>query len=182
MSKHDYSQRSYIVVPFDPNWPTEFEKIRRIITPVFGNLAEQIEHIGSTAIPGMISKPTIDVLVVIRDVSEVDALNPQMGDLGYRALGEYVAPGGRLFAFEKDGDRLVNIHCFPSSHPKTRGFLSLRDYLRTNPEELKAYAQLKADLFRQYPTDYGMYRKEKDAYVKELSERAEQWWSRQVTE
>ena len=175
MSKHDYSQRSYTIVPYDPNWSKEFEKIRDAITPIFGNIAERIEHIGSTSIPGMAGKPTIDVLVVVKDIFDVDALDPKMADLGYASLGEYVAPGGRLFTLEKDGDRLVNIHCFLLDHPKTKRFLSLRDYLRTHPEESKAYTRLKTDLFERYPTDYGAYRKEKDMYVKELDARAEKW-------
>ena len=179
MPKHDYSKRSYIVVPYDPKWPKAFEIIRDAIAPVFGSIAERIEHVGSTSVPGMAGKPYIDALVIVKDISAVDALNPKMADLGYRALGEYVAPGGRLFAFEENGERLVNIHCFLSDHPKTRRFLSLREYLRTHPEESKAYAELKLDLFRRYPNDYGAYRKEKDAYMNGLDERAGKWWSTQ---
>lgn len=176
MPKHDYSQRNYTIVPYDPSWPIEFQKIRDTISPIFGDIAERIEHVGGTSIPGMAGKPTIDVLIIVKDISAVDALNPRMAELGYEALGEYVAPGGRLFTFEKNGDRLVNIHCFPSNHQKTRRFLSLRDYLRSHPEELKAYAELKLDLYRRYPSDYGAYRQEKDAYMKDLDERAEKWW------
>lgn len=139
----------------------------------FWDIAERIEHVGSTSIPGMAGKPTIDVLITVKDISTVDTLNQKMAELGYKALGEYVAPGGRLFTLEENGDRLVNIHCFPSDHQKTRRFLSLREYLLTHPEELKAYAKLKLDLYRRYPNDYGAYRKEKDAYMKDLDERAE---------
>ncbi len=176
MSKHDYSQRSYTIVPYDPNWPKSFEKIREAVETVFGNIAERIEHVGSSAIPGMAGKPTIDILVVVKDVAAVDRLNSKMAELGYVALGEYVAPGGRLFTLEENGDRVVNIHCFQSDHQKTRRFLSLRDYLRSHPEESKAYSELKLDLYRRYSSDYGTYRKEKDAYMKDLDDRAEKWW------
>ncbi|MFA6446976.1 MAG: GrpB family protein [Patescibacteria group bacterium] len=175
MSKHDYSQRKYNVVPYGPNWPKEFKKIERDITPVFNGVCDKIEHIGSTSIPGMAGKPTIDVLVAVTDLGKVDALNDKMSELGYRALGEYVTPGSRLFVREKDGDRLVNIHCFPIEHPKVKRFISLRDYLRAHPEESKAYSKLKLDLFKKYPNDYGAYRKEKDAYMSELEKRTEAW-------
>jgi GrpB-like predicted nucleotidyltransferase (UPF0157 family) len=165
MSKHDYSQRSYVVVPYDPNWPMAFEKVRCAVAPVFGDIAERIEHVGSTSIPGMAGKPTIDMLVIAKDISAVDELNSKLAELGYKALGEYVAPGGRLFAFEKNGERLVNIHCFPIDHRKSRQLLSLREYLRAHPKESKAYAKLKIDLFHRFPTDYGAYRKEKDTYI-----------------
>ncbi|MHB8831268.1 MAG: GrpB family protein [Patescibacteria group bacterium] len=177
MPKHNYSQRSYTIVPYDLSWPMAFEKIREAIAPVFGNIAERIEHVGSTSIPDMAGKPTIDVLVIVKDISAVDALNLKMAELGYKALGEYVAPGGRLFVLEENGDRLVNIHCFQPDHRKTRRFLSLRDYLRSHQEELKAYAELKLDLYRRYPSDYGAYRQEKDAYMKDLDDRAEKWRS-----
>jgi GrpB-like predicted nucleotidyltransferase (UPF0157 family) len=97
-----------------------FEKIRGDIAPIFGNIAEHIEHVGSTSIPGMAGKPTIDVLVIVRDVNAVDAINSKMTDLGYKALGEYVTPGGRLFARDEGDERLVNIHCFPSDHRKSK--------------------------------------------------------------
>jgi GrpB-like predicted nucleotidyltransferase (UPF0157 family) len=55
----------------------------------------------------------------------------------------------------------------------------LREYLRAHPEESSAYAKLKLDLYRQYPADYGAYRKNKDAYIIGLNERAEQWCLKQ---
>lgn len=173
MPKHDYSKRSYKIVPYDSNWPAEYEKICAIIAPVFGSLAVAFEHVGSTSIPDMAGKPTIDVLVIVKDAAEVDALNAKMARLGYLAMGEYVAPGGRLFILEKNGDRLVNIHCFEPQHPKTKRFLAVRDYLRSNPEEAKAYANLKLELFSKYPNDYGAYREAKDKFMKELDRKAE---------
>lgn len=180
MSKHDYSNRKYVIVPYNPEWPKMFQRIRNTLVPVFGNIAERIEHIGSTAIPGMVGKPTVDVLVIVKHIFEVDALNLKMADLGYLALGEYVVPGGRLFALEKNSERQANIHCFAADHPKTKQLLSWREYLLTHPEEAHAYAQLKQNLYTRYPTDYGAYRKEKDAYMTELNKRAEAWWSRRI--
>jgi len=177
MSKHEYSARTYSVVPYDQEWPKSFQSVRDALVPVFGDVAERIEHVGSTAVPGMASKPTIDILVVAHDITAIDTLNPKMAELGYTALGEYVAKGGRLFAKERNGDRLVNIHCFPPDHPKMRQLLAWREYLLTHPDEQMAYAKLKQDLYQKYPTDYGAYRKEKDEYMAGLNQRAEAWWS-----
>ncbi len=172
MSKHDYSNRKYSVVPYDPAWPETFEEIKHQLEPIFKDLAENIEHIGSTAVPGMSGKATIDVLVAVKDINQVDTLNDRMADLGYEALGEYVTPGSRLFAFDKDGERYINVHCFTLDHPKYMRFLLVRDYLRSHPEESAAYSKLKLELFEKYPDNYGAYRQEKDAYMKELEKRA----------
>ncbi|MDD5437706.1 MAG: GrpB family protein [Patescibacteria group bacterium] len=173
MSKHDYSQRKYEIVPYDQNWPIIFEKVKDEVAPIFGGIAEKIEHIGSTSVPGMVSKPTVDILITVKDINLVDELNDKMADLGYEALGEYVTPGSRLFALNKDGNRLINIHCFPIDHEKSKRFLLFRDHLRSHPEEAAAYSKLKLDLFEKYPDDYGAYRQKKDAYMKELEKRAE---------
>jgi len=175
MEKSELQIRKYTVVSYDAGWPELFESVRKELELVFGDEAKAIEHVGSTAVPGMSAKPTIDVLVVVKDVLEVDKLNEKMKELGYDAYGEYVGKGGRFFAKEEEGERIVNVHCFPAEHPKVRDLIGMRDYLRTYEEESRAYANSKLDLAQKYPDDYFAYRKEKDEYIQELKKRMEKW-------
>ena len=92
--------RTYTVVPYQKSWNDDFGKIKNQLLPVFGNQAIDIMHVGSTSIIGMSGKPTIDVLVIVDNIAGIDALNGAMAELGYVALGEYVAPNRRLFAKE----------------------------------------------------------------------------------
>lgn len=175
MKNSDSQLRKYTVLPYDTEWPVLFESVREELKTVFNDEAIKIEHVGSTAVLGMSAKPTIDVLVVVKDILEVDKLNEKMKELGYDAYGEYVGKGGRFFAREEDGERMVNVHCFPEDHPKVADLIGMRDYLRANPEESEAYAKFKLSLSLKFPDDYFAYRKEKDEYIQELKKRMKRW-------
>ncbi len=167
--------RKYTIVPYRPSWSVDFEAIRKQLLPVFGERAIEIMHVGSTAVVGMSGKPTIDILVIVNDIATVDGLNRAMSELGYVALGEYVAPHGRLFAKEESGERSTNVHCFERKHPHAQEMIVMRDYLQSHPDEIKAYANLKIDLYSKYPDDYQGYRHAKDPYLAEMKARAVKW-------
>lgn len=167
--------RKYSVVPYQESWKTQFEDIKSQISPVFGDDLVAIEHVGSTSIIGMSAKPTIDILVIVRDVTAVDQVNPQMESLGYVPLGDYVASNGRLFALEKNHERLVNVHCFEADHPNAIQMLTMRDYLQSHPNEAREYAAVKLDLNRRYDNDYESYRRVKDEYLIAVEQRAYSW-------
>ena len=81
------------VVPYEPNWPMEFEQEAGQIKKALGDNCIEIHHIGSTSIPNLAAKPIIDMIPVVLDISKVDSANAAMQALGYEAKGEY----GMLF-------------------------------------------------------------------------------------
>lgn len=168
----DYRGRKYVVTDYESKWQEAFQKEAILLKKILGEEAMQIEHVGSTSVPGLAGKPTIDVLVVVDNLSVAENHFSEMVASGYKDLGEYVLPGTRLFAREENDIRLVNIHFFPHGHSHIKEMLLIRDYLRSNPEEVAVYGKLKQELVQQYPDDYGAYRKKKDEYMKELLERA----------
>lgn len=172
MSKAEYKDRKYEIGPYDPMWPDQFQKIASIVKKIFGGDAVAIEHIGSTSVPEMIGKPTIDILVLVDDLSAVHKHSAEMEEAGYEYLSDYVLPGTVLFRQIENNALLANIHIFQKNHPHVHEMLSLRDYLRSHPEEVKAYSDLKKVLFKKYSSDYGTYRKFKDAYMEDLKKRA----------
>ncbi len=167
--------RKYTIVPYQQSWTVDFEAVKKQLVPVFGERAIEILHVGSTAIMGMSGKSTIDVLVIVNTLTDVDDLNEAMASLGYVALGEYVTPHSRLFAKEKDNERLVNVHCFQRDHPHAQEMIVMRDFLQTHPDEARAYADLKIDLYKKYPDDYRAYRHFKDPYLTAMKARATEW-------
>lgn len=170
-----YQGRKYQVADYNEDWKNIFEKECAVLKSILGVDGNPIEHIGSTAVPGLIGKPTIDILVTVEDFSVAEKYRSQMEEAGYKYLGEYVLPGTRLFVREKDHARLVNVHFFPKNHPHIEEMLVVRDYLRTHPEEVKRYGKLKLELAEEFPDDYGAYRKKKDEYMKELLKKAKEW-------
>jgi GrpB-like predicted nucleotidyltransferase (UPF0157 family) len=113
--------------------------------------------------------------VIVDNIAGIDGLNRAMAELGYVALGEYVAPNSRLFAKEESNERLINVHCFEKDHPHAQEMIVMRDFLRSHPDEAKAYADLKIDLHRKYPEDYKEYRHFKDPYLTKMKARAIEW-------
>lgn len=79
--------RSYSLVPYDPSWPLEFDKLNTELSPIFGDNLISFNHFGSTSIPGMIAKPTIDVCVEVKDLKEVKSMRSKFESLGYESWG-----------------------------------------------------------------------------------------------
>jgi GrpB-like predicted nucleotidyltransferase (UPF0157 family) len=167
----NYQGRQYSIVPYDPEWPLWFAREADAVRREFGSDARSIEHIGSTAVPGMAGKPLIDILVTVDDLAAGEAHVSGLEKLGYESLGEYVAPDSRLFVKQNGSVRFVNLHVFPARHPHVGEMLALRDYFREHPDAVREYSELKEKLHREFPEDYGEYRRQKDIWMEELKER-----------
>ena len=166
--KKEYKDRLYTIEAYNPTWKRQFDQEARQIQMIFGKLAVRIEHIGSTAIVGLCGKPTTDILVLMQDMLNVDAVSTEMIRHGYKDMGAYVTQDSRLFVKESNGSRLVNVHVFQVDHVHVKEMLWVRDYLRDNPEKVAEYNAVKKSLYAKYPHDYGMYRKYKDEWMSNL--------------
>ena len=164
----NYKNRKYEILPYDRKWPQQFAEHEKILKSIFSDKAISIEHIGSTAVADLMGKPTIDILILVDDVTIAGKLNQQMEIAGYHSLGEYVTQGAWLFVKESNNTRHCNIHVFHKDHPHAQEMLQLRDYFRTHPEIVSEYSKLKLDLVKKYPNDYGKYRKYKDEWMNTL--------------
>ena len=165
-----------IVVPYCEEWPelyqTEAEEIRGIL----GENLVDIYHIGSTSVPGLAAKPSIDIMPVVRHIALVDTCNAAFEVLGYECMGEFGIPGRRYF--RKGGDRRTHqIHVFEVSNiHDIQRHLAVRDYLRAHPGTAEQYGSLKVKLAKQYPQDIEGYCDGKDAFVKRLEQNALVWY------
>jgi GrpB-like predicted nucleotidyltransferase (UPF0157 family) len=137
------THREYIVTPYNPDWHIQFMNEAGKLNKLLGELAFKIEHIGSTAIPGMEAKPILDILILVKDESAFDIVQPIMEKAGYIYEGQYVTDNSRLYRKLYKDTLLANIHVFPIKHPHVNEMLSLRDYLRSHPEEAKQYSEIK---------------------------------------
>ncbi len=168
---HSYKNRKYSISGYDLNWPNQFEVYASQLQKIFGN-DTQIEHIGSTAVPGMAGKSCIDVLVIVDNLKRAEEHIGDMEQAGFEYAGQIVMNNSRLFRVTKDNELLANIHFFPQGHPHNEEMLKVRDYLRVNSEEVEAYSKVKKELYTKYTDDYGSYRKYKDEYMERLNKRA----------
>lgn len=165
-----YKDREYDIVPYDPRWAGQFIEYASKVKGVFGD-DMQIEHIGSTSVPGMSGKPCIDLLITVDDMDMVEQHVHEMNAAGFNYAGQYINEGSRLFRVMKGNEVLANVHFFIKGHSHINEMIQFRDYLRSHPNEVKAYSNLKLELKYKYPADYASYRKYKDEYVKDLIKR-----------
>lgn len=133
------------IVPYNPQWPRLFATESKLIKEALGNNCVTIHHIGSTSVPGLSAKPIIDMLPVVRDIQVVDQATQAMESLGYEVKGEYGVAFRRYFQKSNNVSN-HNVHVYQENDPEISRYLKFRDWLRSHPEDAKAYAKLKQEL------------------------------------
>ncbi len=167
--------RKVEVLPYDAAWAEAFREEAARLAAVFGAEAVAIHHIGSTAVPGLCAKPIIDILVEVRVLAAVDALNEALRARGYDPRGEHGLPGRRYFVKRRGGVRTHHVHVFAAGSPDVARHLAFCAYLRVHPEEAQAYGALKRRLAREHPEDIESYVQGKGTFVRALERRACAW-------
>jgi GrpB-like predicted nucleotidyltransferase (UPF0157 family) len=156
------------LVEHDPSWAELFESERAALAPVFDGLAVAIEHIGSTSVPDLCAKPTVDVLVGVRTLELTDDQIKRMERLGYHYLGEHGLPG-RLF-FRKE-PRTHHVHVVEHGGEHWERQITFRDALRSSPDERRRYDEFKRRLAAQgHPRE--TYTELKTPFIREVEARA----------
>lgn len=159
-------RREIAIVEPDPGWPARFELERARIEAAVGSLARAIEHVGSTAVPGLAAKPIVDVLVVAERPEEA-ALQARMERAGYELrLRE---PGHRMF---RTPARDVHVHVWGTGDREVERLLSFRDRLRTSAPDREEYERLKRALARREWRDMNEYAEAKGPLVEEILSRS----------
>ena len=166
----------------DPRWPQLFEEERARLQAAIGEWAADIQHVGSTSIPGIAAKPIIDVAVHLRSL--VDALyciTPLM-ELGYECLGEFGIPGRIYFRRRTDAPlrgqshdgvgRTHQIHMYELTNEQYEKQIVFRDYLRSHQDARDAYEALKRELAARHARDVEAYALAKSEFVLDILRRA----------
>lgn len=163
-----------VIEDYDPAWPRQFEELAAGLRRHLGDEVVSIDHIGSTAVPGLAAKDVIDVQVTVADLAQADRLAPAFERAGYRPTpyrhdhrpaGDASDPGlweKRLWQ-SPPGARRVNVHVRVAGWPNQRYALLFRDYLRARPHAAAAYARLKQGLAERFGNDLAAYTDLKDS-------------------
>lgn len=144
------------VVPYDPSWPARFVLLRNTIDAALGGTIHTTEHVGSTAVPGLASKPVIDIDVVVADANDVDKAVIRLERAGYRHQGDLGIPGRQ--AFESPSHMPAHhLYVVVSGNRAHRDHVDLRDYLRRHPEKAARYGRAKESLAQHLSTNRPAY-------------------------
>jgi len=163
---------SIIIQDYDPRWPQLFETLRSRIECVIQEMASAIEHVGSTAVPGLAAKPIIDMDVVLISATDLPVAIAKLGSVGYEHRGDLGVAGREAFR-SPTNDLRHHLYVCPSSSPEYRRHISFRDYLRTHPTDANNYARLKRELVRKFGDDREAYTKAKSMFVAEILRRVD---------
>jgi GrpB-like predicted nucleotidyltransferase (UPF0157 family) len=155
-----------VIVPYDPSWPSKFEAERALLAEVIAPwLSGPIEHVGSTAVPGLAAKPVIDIMAAVAGLdTSRGAIARLESSLGYCHFA-YKPEREHWFCKPSPAFRTHHLHLVPWSSPTWVETLAFRDALRGDPELAAAYAALKHELAELYRDDREAYTEAKSAFV-----------------
>ncbi len=167
--------RKVEVVPYDPQWPDVYRAEIKHLLPVIGAQVIAFHHIGSTSVPGLSAKPTIDILAEVQSLAVLDACNEAMRALGYDPKGENGIAGRRYFNKLAGEVHLCHLHAFETGHPGLEQHLLFRDYLRAHPDTIREYEGLKLELAEKFTFDAPAYTAAKADFIESVLQKAAKW-------
>ena len=177
--------RTIEVVQYDPAWIPAFEKEAAILNAIFGERVVDLQHIGSTAVPGLDAKPIIDILIVLDNTDDINSFDRAMEEAGYRVRGECLdapvpgTPGRFYFSKETNGVHSHHVHVCAKGHGEILDKLAFRDYLRAHSNMAAAYGEVKRRIAAEYRLDNIGYMRAKDGFVKSTLLEARRWYDTQ---
>jgi GrpB-like predicted nucleotidyltransferase (UPF0157 family) len=160
-------QREIVIVDYDSSWPARYQLERKRVRRALGLSALRIEHIGSTAFPGLAAKPIVDLLVAVADPDDESGTVTALEAAGYELR---VREPGHLMV--RTPERDVHVHVWGHSDPEVRRHLMFRDRLRRSPADRDAYERLKRELAAREWADMNEYADAKAAVIEEILDRS----------
>lgn len=153
------------LLPYNQKWHVAFVKEKKALKRKLGKAVIDIQHVGSTAIPGIHAKPIIDMSAGIRKFKDAKKLIKSLHSLGYKFYRKF----GRqiLFAKGPDKKRTHYLHVMKYNGAKWKSDLAFREYLLRHPVRAKAYTALKKKLAKQHPNDREQYSAGKKRFIEE---------------
>jgi GrpB-like predicted nucleotidyltransferase (UPF0157 family) len=160
------SWESIVVEDYDPAWVERFAAASSALREVLGGLIIEVEHVGSTSVPGLAAKPIIDIDLLVADTADESRYVPILETLGYRlVLREPWWHGHRMLVSSAED---INLHVWPQAAPEPIRHRLFRDWLRSHPEDRELYASTKRRLARETVDRPGDYSLAKNAVIDDI--------------
>lgn len=155
-----------VIVDYNPLWPKQFETLRSRLADVVGGLALTIEHVGSTAVPGLAAKPIIDIDVLLKSAADLPRAIAALTSIGYQHRGDLGIRGREAFRAPV-GDLRRHLYVCPDNGEYLR-HVSFRNYLRAHSEDASEYGCLKRELAGKFREDREAYNNAKREFVESI--------------
>ncbi len=161
------------LVPYDPEWPQHFQRWRAKLAAVLGGTARRVDHVGSTSVPGLAAKPSVDIQVSVADLRDEPAYVPGIESLGVQLRNR--DSEHRFFRPFAGLPRDVHVHVCAAGSVWERRHLLFVAYLRDDEAARADYLRAKEAALERWPDDRVAYTEAKDEVIATITERAEQW-------
>ncbi len=155
------------IAPPDISWPEHFSREREHLRPFLGNIADELQHYGSTAIPGLSAKPIIDMMAPVLSLDQADGFSPGLATAGYQKIDAGFFKR-RFFRREADDGLAYHLHLVVSPAWPLKNELMFRDWLIQHPEVARTYEALKLELAAKYSDDMPRYTTEKNSFLRSI--------------
>lgn len=162
------SRGTVVLQSYDPEWPAAFEQEKALLKSVFGNAAEAIEHVGSTAVPGLSAKPIIDIAVGLRNFQRWSEFTDKLVRLGYTFMEDRVRDVEVFMPKGSETERTHYLHITQYGSTEWQNMLRFRDAMRSNAALHEAYERLKQKLARKHSDDRKAYTAGKEAFIQKI--------------
>lgn len=164
------------LVGYDREWKGLFEKERSLLRSALKDVDVEIidiQHVGSTSVPGLKSKPVIDIAVGVKELSDAKKCIEPLRGIGYEYREDAGVPGRQFFTKGPRESRTYHVNVEAWNGRLWKNHIRFRDYLREHPQARKEYQELKETLEAKYPGDRNSYTAEKDSFIGRIMKRAD---------
>lgn len=155
------------LLPYAPRWANDFSAAELLLRSTLGACVVAVEHIGSTAVPGLAAKPILDVDVILSGLDDVPTASEALIKAGFKPRGNRYDDDVWAFLLKSSSPQ-IRVYLCPPSNQTHRRRMIFRDYLCQNDEAALAYSELKRRLAEQFPYDGDRYTAEKSAFISEI--------------
>ena len=162
-----------VIVDYDPQWPIRYQEEKGRILEAIGRVIVAIEHIGSTAVPGLGAKPIIDIMVAVSRLADAEECIEPLQGMGYEYAPEIEVSMPQRRYFDKGpAEARIHLHMVELAGESWQRHLLFRDFLRDHPQVAQEYEQLKRELAAEYGSDRAGYTEAKTSFIRSVEARA----------
>lgn len=167
-------EKSVVIEEYTSDWVLRFQEEKRILKGILCDKAIAIEHIGSTSVEGLGAKPIVDIMVGVSHLNEVDEFIEPLKKVGYEYVVHKEFPNRRFFRKGQWRAGTHHLHIYQYESEEWKNHILFRNYLRTHPDQLKKYQQLKKELAEKYHFDRAAYTKAKEPFILTVIKKAKE--------
>jgi GrpB-like predicted nucleotidyltransferase (UPF0157 family) len=164
-----------LIQEYDPVWKKDFQTIKAILQSALRGIHVEIEHIGSTSVPGLAAKPIIDIDIVLHIKAAFNEVNARLSKIGYYHNGDQGIPTREVFKRKVPSvnhevlDNIVHhLYVCPFDSPELNRHLLFRDHLRSNASAREAYEKIKREIAEAANHEYKAYAEMKESQAREF--------------